>query len=184
MLRHAKSDHSNRDDVSRPLSSEGVTQSQLLPPLFADVAIDAILSSPLRRAMQTLEPLALERNLPIQAIDDLREREAGQWIEEFLGFIRDQWAERSLSLPGGESFDQAQSRLMAAFNSVLLAHHGKTVVIGTHGGALSLILNHYIPSYGFEQFSRIALRMPLIVRLTISGSSLTGATLFPSGEPV
>lgn len=39
-------------------------------------------------------------------------------------------------------------------------------VIGSHGTALSTIINHFNPHFGFEGFSKIKALMPWIVKIT------------------
>ena len=46
-----------------------------------------------------------------------------------------------LPLPGGESLRSVQERNIAALTDILTAERDKTVVVGTHGTALSTILN-------------------------------------------
>ena len=45
-------------------------------------------------------------------------------------------------------------------------------VIGTHGTALSTILNYYDPSFGVDDFLRIIDWMPYIVELSFIGHEL------------
>ena len=61
---------------------------------------------------------------------------------------------------------------MEALKEVLSAYTGKTVVIGTHGTALSTILNYYDNSFGLNDFMRIVNWMPYIVELTFEGDKL------------
>lgn len=49
---------------------------------------------------------------------------------------------------------------------------GKTLAVGTHGTALSTILNFYRPGFGCEDFLRIIDWMPYIVCLTFDGQRL------------
>ena len=52
---------------------------------------------------------------------------------------------------------------MAALNTVLEKYSGKNVVIGSHGTALSTIINYYDRSFGYEEFEKIRGVMPWIV---------------------
>lgn len=58
------------DDV-RPLTPAGREQARGLVDLLADVPVTRILSSPRPRCVQTVEPLAEERDLPIEHADPL-----------------------------------------------------------------------------------------------------------------
>ena len=49
---------------------------------------------------------------------------------------------------------------------------GKKIVIGTHGTALSSILNYYDDRFGCEDFLRIIDWMPYILELDFEGTKL------------
>ena len=55
------------------LSIEGHDQSARLASYLATESIDAIYSSPMKRAVQTAEPLAQTTGLPISIVDDVAE---------------------------------------------------------------------------------------------------------------
>ncbi len=63
-----------------------------------------------------------------------------------------------------------QARNIAAVERVLSAYDGQRVVIGGHGTAISTVLNHYDPGFGYEQFESIRRMMPWIVRLDFEGT--------------
>ena len=50
------------------------------------------------------------------------------------------------------------------------------MVIGTHGTALSTILNYYDPSYNCDSFLRIIDWMPFVVELDFEGTRFLGKT--------
>ena len=58
---------------------------------------------------------------------------------------------------------EVQERNIRALDEVLSKHSGKNIVIGSHGTALSTIINYYDPSFGFEDFDKIRFVMPWIV---------------------
>ncbi|MGE0879681.1 MAG: histidine phosphatase family protein [Acidimicrobiia bacterium] len=69
LVRHAKAGdrHDYRgDDRLRPLTKPGWRQAEGLVALLADVSITRLLSSPYTRCMQTLEPLAAARSMPVE----------------------------------------------------------------------------------------------------------------------
>ena len=67
-----------------------------------------------------------------------RERRSGINASEML---EKRWADFSFAEEGGESLNSVQKRNIEALREVLDTYKGKTVVIGTHGTALSCILN-------------------------------------------
>jgi phosphohistidine phosphatase SixA len=76
LLRHAKAKDrekwSERDHL-RPLTKEGWRQAEALVDLYADQEFTRLLSSPYVRCVQTLEPLAKARGLPVETADGLAE---------------------------------------------------------------------------------------------------------------
>ena len=59
-------------------------------------------------------------------------------------------------------------------NEILATNRDKEIVIGTHGTALSSILNFYNHSFGCEDFLRIIDWMPYIIELDFDGNDFVG----------
>ncbi|SUN54194.1 phosphoglycerate mutase family protein [Streptococcus equi subsp. zooepidemicus] len=117
--------------------------------------------------------------MEIKLIDDLRERKlADAWIEDFVDTAKKQWDDFTFKLPTGESLQEVQDRNIAALNRILKEAKGKTVVIGTHGTALSTLINYYQPDFGFEDFDRYKHVFPWIVRASFDGDKLLGLNEF------
>lgn len=171
-VRHARPELSNHGEASRGLSEEGLAGAQQVADFLQDKGVDAVLSSPYRRAVDTLRPFAERAGLNIVIVDDFRERSIGEWIPDFDAFVKAQWADRDYALPGGESLRQAQARSLAAVDNVLKDYAGKTVAIGTHGTVLSTIIDHYDPTFGYSGFVRIRSLMPWIVEFTFAGGGV------------
>lgn len=76
MIRHARAGHRDDwqgDDRRRPLDDRGRRQAEELVEKLASFPISRILSSPYDRCVQTVEPLAAQRGLPIEQRDELGE---------------------------------------------------------------------------------------------------------------
>lgn len=73
LVRHAHVDYTGCPERDPPLSPTGETQAERLVGCFRDVPVDRILSSPLRRAAQTVAPLSEAKNVTIEVRDWLRE---------------------------------------------------------------------------------------------------------------
>ena len=171
-VRHAQPNYDNHNDLTRELSSKGLNDRRLVCDWLADVPVNAVLSSPYKRAVDTVSPLAEGRGLPIRTIDDLRERRIDScWIEDFNAFCQAQWENFDYRLSDGESLGQVQKRCVPAVEAILREYAGQTVVIGSHGTALSCIINHYAPAFGYKDFQRIRGLMPWLVRFTFEGAS-------------
>ncbi len=165
-VRHAQPDLCNHDDQTRALSEKGLMDRAWVTAFFDPIRVDAVYSSPFQRAYDTVWELAQAKQLPIIVADALRERRVSDgWIEDFNGFVKRQWEDFSYHLPGGECLREVQQRNLRFLQQLLSAYKGKTVVIGSHGTALSTVLNHYT-EFGYADFMQIKDKMPWIVRLT------------------
>lgn len=167
-VRHAQSDRFFREDRTRPLTAEGLADSEKVTAALSDKRISHILSSPYTRTLQTVEGLAKALGLDVETDEDFRERDAGIWHgDDFKQFIERQWADFSYRAEGGESLSQVQRRNVAALRRAVEKYSGGNIVIATHGTALSTILNHFRPEFGFRDFMRIIDFMPYVVRVDI-----------------
>lgn len=86
-IRHAKAKNRQRwtePDHLRPLSKTGRRQAGALPEHFADAELSRLVSSPSVRCVQTLEPLAESRDLPVETADDLAEGASGGGALELM----------------------------------------------------------------------------------------------------
>lgn len=170
-VRHARPNYDNHDDFSRELSPQGMADRALVTRFLADKQIDAVLSSPYKRAVDTVKAFADQYGFPVQTIDGFRERRVDNvWVEDFTAFAQKQWADFSYRLPGGESLQEVQDRNIAALNAVLEQYAGKNIVIGSHGTALSTIIHFYDPSFGYAEFDKVRHLMPWIVESTFDAA--------------
>ena len=170
-VRHAEPNYNNRDDMSRELSAKGMVDRELVTQFLADKNIEVVLSSPFKRAFDTVVHFADSKGLNIEIIDDFRERKVDSiWIEDFASFSKAQWDDFDYKSSDGESLNEVQSRNISALNSVLEKYKGKNIAIGSHGTALSTIINHYNKSFGYEDFERIRTVLPWIVEFTFQNA--------------
>lgn len=59
-----------------------------------------------------------------------------------------------------------------ALEKVLRMNVGKNIVIGTHGTALSTIINYYDKSFDYDRFQSIKTLMPWIVKFEFDEMNL------------
>lgn len=169
-VRHATPNFNNHDDLTRELTPQGLEDRKLVTEFLWDKDIEAALSSPYKRAFDTIKEFADVRGLEIQIIDDFRERKVdNQWIKDMKRFCKRQWRDFDYKLPEGESLNEAQRRNIRALMQVLEIHHGKNVIIGSHGTALSTIINYFDNTFGYNEFEEIRNLMPWIVRFIFDG---------------
>ncbi|MFV0551327.1 MAG: histidine phosphatase family protein [Anaerorhabdus sp.] len=166
-VRHATSDHTNRDERTRGLTEKGLQDCKLVTEYLNDKDIDFLFSSPYHRSVLTIQDFANKSNLDIQCIEDFRERKVDSgWIENFEEFARKQWSNFTYKLNDGEPLCEVQKRNIHTLQKLLIDYKDKTFVIGTHGTALSTIINYYQSTFQFDDFWNIVDVMPWIVKMT------------------
>lgn len=174
LIRHAESRYIPEDDnYSRPLSLKGKEDAESLTQYFGDFKITRVLSSPYLRASHTVEGIAEDKNLKIELIDDVRERTvADQYLDEkeFMEFVKCQWDDFDYSLEGGESLGQVQARGIKALKDIIKLYAGESIILGTHGTWLAVILNYFDEKYDYNFWK--TLKMPDIFLLSFKGENL------------
>jgi len=174
-VRHAEPNYENHDDMLRELTAKGLEDRKLVTKFLADKNVDVILSSPFHRSIDTVRHFADSKGLEIAIIEDFRERRIDSvWIEDFNGFCKKQWEDFTYKLSDGECLAEVQERNISALNQVIKEYAGKTIVVGSHGTALSTIVNYYDNSFGYADFEKIRGLMPWVVEFTFDGRKCLG----------
>ena len=127
---------------------------KLVTKFLVNKHIDVVLSSSYKRVVDTVKDFADSYGIEINIICDFREREIDSgWIEDFTSFTKMQWHDFTYKLSDGECLQEVQTRNMSALQQVLNKYAGKNIVVGSHGTALSTIINYYDHSFGISSFS-------------------------------
>lgn len=173
-VRHAQSDNSVSDGMIRPLTEKGMYDRTLVTAFLSDKQIDAAFSSPFKRAVDTIADFTEKNGLPIEIVDDFKEH---QTISDtyadcaYFPFIERYWADMEYKVAGDESLADVQRRNIGALQVILAKHKDKNIIIGTHGIALSTILNYYDHSYSYENFLAMVKIKPWIVKMEFKGDA-------------
>lgn len=171
-VRHAQPDFSVKNTSVRNLTEEGLADRLRVAEFLEDAGINAIYSSPYKRAYDTVLPIAERLSIDIRTDDRLRERSNGEGTEPFEEYAEKQWNDFSYKRTNGESLGETQERNIAALREILAANSNKTIVIGTHGACISTIVNYYNPEFGFTDFMRILNFMPFVVKFVFEGEKI------------
>jgi len=132
-----------------PLSASGTRQAKAAAGRLASGApIDAVISSPLRRAAATAAIAAGELGLTASTDDDLRETDFGDWDGFTLAEIQERWPAAAAAWrrdpeqapPGGESFADASHRVNRVCDRLLRQHAGQTVLVVSHITPIKIML--------------------------------------------
>lgn len=148
LLRHGQTDANATGTLQghqpTPLNALGVLQAQRLAQRVKrhEPKVTALISSDLRRAAQTAEPIAAVCGLAASYDPAWRERGFGAFEGRTVG-ERDTWraAHGDSDPPGAESLPDFRARVVAALQSLprrFAAHHAVAVV--THGGPVGVLL--------------------------------------------
>ena len=151
LVRHAlplRSEHGQGSDPN--LSDEGIAQTARLPEALARFPITRVLSSPQRRAIQTAEPVAVARKLPVEIDDRFAEydRDLAAYIpvEQIRAENPKEWARLVQGhLPSAVDEDAFRARVLAAVADLVGAVDPEdTVAVFSHGGVINLLLHEIL----------------------------------------
>lgn len=151
IFRHGETDwnreHRSMGTTDVPLNATGRRQAQQLAQRLETEHIDACFTSPLSRAKETMETVALRHNLPVNILDDLREMNLGL----FEGKLK---ADRTLLFPEFDAGNDEHRRRMRmdtfadwistlqtqTLPSLIQKHDGQTLAISTHDQKMRALL--------------------------------------------
>ncbi len=132
-----------------PLTIKGLADAQTLVERLASFRFDALYSSPFRRAVQTVEPLAAALGLPILMESRLQERRlSGEPLTDWLDHVRRSFDDFDYRAPGGESLADAQRRGLEALQRI---HNDNSTcsALVSHGNLLASLLRYVDAKFTF-----------------------------------
>ena len=146
LIRHAlpiRIDEGATEGPADPaLAPLGRAQSTALAQWLADEPVEAIWSSPMRRARETAEPLARQLRLPVVVDEGLAEydRHALSYIpiEELKAANDPRWRE----MP--ERPEEFARDVVQAVERVIASHPGQRVAVVCHGGVINAYAGHVL----------------------------------------
>lgn len=172
-VRHAQPDINFEgvvgDVVDPPLTEYGRMQARLVGEALSTKKIDAIFSSPMKRAHETATAIAEHhRHLDLKVIKDLREVELfrevppDKTVQEYLGpelllGVRQRMLdERSWDVyPYSEASFEFRKRVINAVEAAIAHNAGERIVIVCHGGVINAYTGHIIRT-PYDMFFRPA----------------------------
>lgn len=160
------------------MTEKGTADARRIAEHLRGEGIEAFYSSPYQRASLTLEPLAQLGGQCITAVEALKETvflggDAVMQDDALIPTVSRMFREPDFALSGGESLTAAKERVMAAFRTILEAHPGQKIAIGTHGMVMTLMLGHYDSRYDFDFLLKTS--KPDIYRMTFHGDQFVEA---------
>lgn len=173
LVRHAEvtSEHRGRlyggSDV--PLSPEGLAASRAFAPQLAVAPLDAVVSSPLQRALLLAQDVAARAGVPLLVDPGFRELDRGRWtglsqseLEACSpGALARYTADpERCGAPGGERESQLSARVWAALQRIAAERPGQRLLLVAHAHVLRVIMarlagwtpaesmQHFLPKLG------------------------------------
>jgi len=171
---------SGRGDAE--LTERGVAQANAVAARLSSYRdLVAVVSSPLRRALQTASVVASSLGLPVVEDDGFAETDFGAWEGATFAEVRSRWpgemqawlADPAVAPPGGESFAATFTRVAAARERLIASHSGDRVVVVSHVTPIKAIV-------------REALGAPAqaLYRMHLDPASLTTVDWYADGPAV
>lgn len=143
------------------LNEKGRQQSLELATFLAAQPICAVYSSPLERCMQTAQPLAEAKQLPVFEEAGVLEVEYGDWrggdlreLSKLPEWRLVQHFPSSFRFPGGETLYEVQARAVRTLDEIRAKHAGSVVAIFSHGDVIRLSVAHFL-GIPIDLFQRI-----------------------------
>jgi probable phosphoglycerate mutase len=147
LVRHALPERREVTDgpADPELSPEGHRQAEHMAEYLSSERIDALYTSPMRRARETAAPLSVRLGLPAVVVDDVAEwdRNSSEYVPieqlkaegdpRFHDVLGHQW-------DGADPIEDFEARVTAAIDGLIAEHRGETIAVVCHGGVINLYL--------------------------------------------
>ena len=179
LIRHGENDTVGKRLAGRTagvhLNSKGHEQAAALVPVLAKAPITAVYSSPLERAVETAQPLAAALGLEVQIRPGLIEIDYGTFRWKTIKQLHRMklWKDvlgnpAIVCFPGGESFVEAQARVVAELEAIAALHSEEDLVVCfTHADIIRLATAYYLqmPLNAYSRLNANTTSITVIVRI-------------------
>ena len=129
-----------RGRIDVELNETGTKQAELLAGHLSSLKIDAVYSSPLKRALKTAEMIARYHKLDVEIAPGLTDFDYGEWqglphheVKEKYKELYAEWAENPhlVKMPAGESLADVRERAVGVVDDIVTRYKG-TIVLVSH----------------------------------------------------
>jgi broad specificity phosphatase PhoE len=127
-----------RGRIDVELNETGLRQAELLAEYLSRLDIDAVYSSPLKRALNTAQAIASHHKLELKISPGLLDFDFGKWqglshpeVKDRYKKLYVQWLENPhlIRMPDGESLNGVRKRALGVVNEVVAKHEGIIVLV-------------------------------------------------------
>ena len=125
-----------RADVD--LNRVGLKQAELLGKYLSNWELEAIYSSPLRRALDTANMVARYQKVAVRVAEGLTDFDYGEWqsvpeqeVKKLYPALLNEWHSNphKVRTPGGESLEDVRRRVVELINDILPRHRGNVLLV-------------------------------------------------------
>jgi len=181
LIRHGQNDFVKQGKLAGRLpgvhlNDVGRDQVARVAAALKSAKLQAIYSSPLERAAETAAPIAAAQGLEVVSLEGFSEVNIGRWQGLSLRAARRRklWPtiQRAPSLarfPEGESFLEAQARIVDALETVRSNHSGSIACV-SHADPIKLAIAHYV-GMPIDSFQRLEIGPSSISELSFKEGS-------------
>lgn len=136
--------------IDMDLSPRGHEQAKALAEYLAGTHFNSIYVSPMKRAQQTVAPLAAQKGLAATTLAGLHEVDFGDWtglswqqVQERFGVSAFDWLAKleAGEVSGAETGPQYRARIEPCLKQILRDCPGQAVAIVCHGGVIRMLLS-------------------------------------------
>ena len=185
LVRHGETEYNRKRimqgrGINSDLNATGRTQAKALARRFAEIPLDAIYTSALKRADQTAQVIAeAHPDVPYHRLSDLEEMAWGIYegmpiephVSEMFAEMYARWdrGEYDYAVEKGESILDVQRRALRAVETIRAAWPTGTVLILTHGRFLRVLLASLLNEYGLARMQELHHANTAVNRLIWTG---------------
>ena len=179
LIRHGENEYVKKGRLAGRLpgvhlNENGRKQAEEIAKMLDNATIKAVYSSPLDRTMETAAPLARAKGLEVIPREGLLEIDFGEWQEKTLKSLQRlklwkvvQGRPSMMRFPGGETFAEAQHRVVQEINFLASQHEPHDLIVCvTHSDLIKLAASFYL-GQPLDLFQRIMIGTASITTLHI-----------------
>ena len=154
ITRHGQTDNNINGIIQGTIDTElnetGIKQARILQEKLQNINLDLVITSPLKRAIQTAEIIIKDRDIPLIIDNRIIERNAGNYEgKSEIGYDHNKLWDYKLNTDLGENIEKVQDifkRVNIFLEEIKENYKNKTILIVTHEATLRA-LNYSIKGF-------------------------------------
>ena len=168
LIRHGETDYNKTlklqgRGINASLNATGLEQAGLVAEALKEVPVSQIITSNLKRAQESAEPLSKLKGIEFQSFAELDEMDFGDWegqlFDDVMNEIREtqsQWKAgiTDVKVPGGESPQEVFQRSGTKLKEIAANTNHEYTAVVIHGRLIRILLAGLL-DYGLENMHQI-----------------------------